>query len=52
MGPLKMGEVGRSPAHVYPSPWGTKTAYRFLSLTCSLKGGARILLCDTFPLCR
>ena len=23
-GPLKVGEVGRSPANVYPSPWGTK----------------------------
>ena len=23
-GPLKVGEVGRSPAHVYLSPWGTK----------------------------
>lgn len=30
---------------MYPSPWGTKTAYRFLSLTCSLKrvgGGGQL----------
>ena len=33
---------------MHPSPWGTRTAYRFLSLTHSLQGAG--ILYDTFPL--
>lgn len=37
-GPVKVGGIGRSPGHMNPNPWGSRTACRSQSLALSLQG--------------